>query len=158
MFENEDGKLPVYERFYLGGMNTIRGYEFAKISPIDPETGDRIGGDKMWYTNTEIIFPLLETQGLRGVVFFDTGQVLNDGQNWGDSDHIAKGTGLELRWLSPMGPLRIVWGFNLDPKGMNNRRFGISASAAPSDTHCPSTGISLIFLPVMPCLTGTVCS
>ncbi len=115
MFENENGKLPVYERFYLGGMNTVRGYEFAKISPIDPKTGDRIGGDKMWYTNTEITFPLLETQGLRGVLFFDMGQVLDDDQNWGNSDHIAKGTGLELRWLSPMGPLRIVWGYNIDP-------------------------------------------
>ncbi len=117
VFENEDDKLPVYERFYLGGMNTVRGYEFAKISPIDPESGDRIGGDKMWYTNTEITFPLLETQGLRGVLFFDAGQVLNDGQGWGDSDHISKGTGLELRWLSPMGPLRIVWGYNIDPTG-----------------------------------------
>ena len=66
VFENEPDKLPVYERFYLGGLNSVRGFEYADISPIDPVTGDKIGGDKMWYTNTEVIFPLLETQGLRG--------------------------------------------------------------------------------------------
>ena len=51
--------LPVYERFYLGGINTIRGFEYGKASPVDPETGERIGGDKMWYTNIEYVFPSL---------------------------------------------------------------------------------------------------
>jgi len=116
VFENETDKLPVYERFYLGGLNSIRGFEFGKVSPIDETTGDRIGGDKMWYTNTEIIFPLLETQGLRGVIFYDAGQVMNDDEDWGDAtDNIKNAVGLGIRWLSPMGPLRVVWGFNLDP-------------------------------------------
>ena len=87
----------------------------AKLVRKIQKRDDRIGGDKMWYTNTEITFPLLETQGLRGVVFYDMGQSLDNDQNWGDFDHISKGTGLEIRWLSPMGPLRIVWGYNLDP-------------------------------------------
>jgi outer membrane protein insertion porin family len=119
VFENEAGKLPVYERFYLGGLNSIRGFEFGKVSPTElNDLGgiDRIGGDKMWYTNTEIIFPLLETQGLRGVVFYDAGQVMNDDENWGEAtDNIKNAVGLGIRWLSPMGPLTVVWGFNLDP-------------------------------------------
>ncbi len=116
VFENETDKLPVYERFYLGGLNSVRGFKYAKISPIDEASGDRIGGDKMWYSNIEFIFPLLETQGLRGVFFFDSGQVLDDDQNWGDfTDSIKKAAGVGVRWLSPMGPLRLVWGFNLDP-------------------------------------------
>jgi len=116
IFENEPGKLPVYERFYLGGLNSVRGFEYAKISPIDPATGDRIGGDKMWYTNIEVIFPLLQTQGITGVVFFDSGQVLNDDEDfWQVNDSIKKSAGLGVRWLSPMGPLRVVWGYNLDP-------------------------------------------
>ncbi|EKD34025.1 MAG: Surface antigen (D15):Surface antigen variable number, partial [uncultured bacterium] len=70
----------------------------------------------MWYTNTEVVFPLLETQGLMGVVFLDAGQVLNDDEDWADaSDSLKKATGLEVRWLSPMGPLRLVWGYNLEP-------------------------------------------
>jgi outer membrane protein insertion porin family len=120
VFENENGKLPVYERFYLGGLNTIRGFEFGDVSPTElDENGEeeRIGGDKMWYTNLEIIFPLLETQGLNGVVFFDSGQVLDDNQDWFDfAESLKKTTGVEIRWLSPMGPLRVVWGYNLDPE------------------------------------------
>ncbi|MGW8192978.1 MAG: outer membrane protein assembly factor BamA [Desulforhopalus sp.] len=116
VFENESGKLPVYEKFYLGGLNTVRGFEYAKISPIDPLTLDRIGGDKMWYTNLEVIFPLLETQGLMGVVFYDAGRVYDNSEDWTDVNEGTKhSTGLEVRWLSPMGPLRIVWGYNLDP-------------------------------------------
>ena len=117
VFENQSNKLPVYERFYLGGLNSVRGFKYAKISPIDEATGDRIGGDKMWYTNTELVMPLLETQGVMGVVFFDTGQVLNDDEDWGQgTDSIKKSSGVEVRWLSPMGPLRLVWGYNLDAK------------------------------------------
>jgi len=116
VFENETGKLPVYERFFLGGLNSVRGFEYGKISPIDPETLERIGGDKMWYSNVEVIFPLLETQGLNGLVFYDAGQVLNDDENFGDvNNSIKNAVGLGIRWLSPMGPLSIVWGYNLDP-------------------------------------------
>lgn len=115
VWENETNMLPVYERFYLGGMNTIRGYEFAMVSPIDPISGERIGGDKMWYSNIEYIFPLLKEAGLNGVVFFDLGKNMPDDVDWTVSD-VNKATGLEIRWISPMGPLRLVWGYNLDPE------------------------------------------
>jgi outer membrane protein insertion porin family len=114
VWENETDKLPVYERFYLGGMSTIRGYEYGKVSPIDPQTGDRIGGDRMWYTNIEIVVPLLKEQGVFGVAFFDAGDSLADDQDW-TFNEVAKAVGLEIRWLSPVGPLRVVWGYNLDP-------------------------------------------
>ncbi len=114
VWENEPGKLPVYERFFLGGINTIRGFEYGKASPIDPATGNRIGGDKMWYTNVEYIFPLLTEAGVRGAVFFDAGKVTADEEDW-NLDSYNKSVGIELRWLSPMGPLRLVWGYNLDP-------------------------------------------
>ncbi len=114
-WENVTGKLPVYERFYLGGINTIRGFEYAYASPMDPVTGDRIGGDKMWYTNIEYVFPLIAGAGLRGVVFFDAGKVYADDEDWNIDDY-SKATGVELRWMSPMGPLRLVYGYNLDPQ------------------------------------------
>lgn len=113
VWENSTGKLPVYERFYLGGINTIRGFEYAKASPIDPATGDRIGGDKMWYTNIEYVFPLLSKAGLQGVVFFDAGKVYAAEEDWNINSY-NKATGVEVRWMSPMGPLRLVWGYNLD--------------------------------------------
>lgn len=115
IWENETNKLPVYERFYLGGMNSIRGFEYGKASPIDPITGERIGGDKMWYGNLEYIFPLMKEAGLNGVVFFDIGKNMAGDVDWTIEDY-NKATGLEVRWISPMGPLRLVWGYNLDPK------------------------------------------
>ncbi len=115
VFENETDKLPVYERFYLGGLNSMRGFDYGKISPIEPISGDRIGGDKMWYTNWEINFPIAESQGVLGVIFFDAGKVLDDDEDWSVSSY-RKSTGLGLNWLSPMGPLRVVWGYNLEPQ------------------------------------------
>ncbi len=114
VWENETNKLPVYERFYLGGMNSIRGFQYGKVSPTDIN-GVRIGGDKMWYGNLEYIFPLMKEAGLNGVVFFDVGKNMASDIDWTVSDY-NKATGLELRWISPMGPLRLVWGYNLDPK------------------------------------------
>lgn len=112
-FENETGKLPVYEHFYLGGMNSIRGFKSANISPIDPETGERIGGDKMWYANIAVMFPLLKDAGLQGEVFTDFGNVYAVEDSWDFSD-IKKSAGIGVLWMSPMGPLRLAWGYNLD--------------------------------------------
>lgn len=112
-FENEDDKLPVYEHFYLGGMNSIRGFESYSISPIDPETGEKIGGDKMWYANVSIIFPLLKDMGMQGEIFTDFGNVYGTEEDWDLSD-FKKSAGVGLLWLSPLGPLRIAWGYNLD--------------------------------------------
>ena len=117
-FENETGKLPVFERYFLGGINTVRGFKYAYISPTrldDSGTPQRVGGDKMWFTNTEILFPLVAKQGIQGLVFYDMGRVFDDNENWSLSDY-RKSTGLGINWYSPMGPLRIEWGYNLDPR------------------------------------------
>ncbi len=115
VFENEEDKLPVYERFYLGGLKSIRGFDYADISPVDPETGEKIGGDKMWFTNFEYVFPLLTENGVNGVVFYDMGNVYNDDEDWDFNDY-KHSVGLGIRWFSPMGPLRLEWGYNLDPE------------------------------------------
>jgi outer membrane protein insertion porin family len=120
-WENEAGKLPVYERYFLGGINTVRGFKYAYISPYayDNVTGQpqRIGGDKMWFTNTEFLFPLVPSQGVQGLVFYDMGRVFNNDENWSFSD-FRKSVGLGINWFSPLGPLRLVWGVNLDPQFM----------------------------------------
>lgn len=113
-FANSSHKLPVFEKFYLGGINTIRGFKAGNISPRDPVTGEKIGGGKMWYYNLEYIFPLIKDAGLRGVTFFDAGNVYDEDANWDFSD-IKKSVGFGFRWLSPMGPLRLEWGYNLSP-------------------------------------------
>ncbi|HUV59225.1 MAG TPA: outer membrane protein assembly factor BamA [Desulfatiglandales bacterium] len=109
------GELPVYEKFTLGGMNTVRGFRYGTISPIDPATGDRIGGEKMMVYNIEFRFPLQKEQGLMGVLFFDAGNVFTKDENYTFS-RIRSGAGVGIRWYSPVGPLRLEWGKNLDPK------------------------------------------
>jgi len=114
-FENKTGKLPVYEKYFLGGMNSIRGFKSYSISPIDPRTGDKIGGNKMWYGTVSLIFPLAKDMGLDGEIFHDFGNVYDVGQNWDFSDY-KKTAGVGLLWTSPLGPIRLAWGFNLDKK------------------------------------------
>ncbi len=124
----KDGKLPVFEKYYLGGINNIRGFSSGRISPQDPATKERIGGRKMWYTNTEWIFPLVADAGLKGVVFFDAGNVYDNG--W-EMDKIKKSVGGGFRWISPMGPLRLEWGYVIDPDPddeTNNWDFSIGGS------------------------------
>ncbi len=110
-FENEDDKLPVYEHFFLGGMNSIRGFESASISPLDD--GDKIGGDKMWYGTVSIIFPLIKDMGMDGEIFHDFGNVYAVDEDW-DFGTYKKTAGVGLLWSSPLGPIRLAWGFNLD--------------------------------------------
>ncbi len=115
VLEDETGKLPVYEKFYLGGLSTMRGFEYGEISPEDPETKEAIGGENMAYINIEYIFPLVKDVGLTGLVFYDTGFVHEEADDW-DLQELRKSVGFGFRWLSPMGPLRLEWGLNIDPQ------------------------------------------
>jgi outer membrane protein insertion porin family len=109
------GELPVYEKFFLGGMNTVRGFDYHSISPVDPVTGDRIGGEKMMVYNTEFRFPLLKEQGVVGVLFFDAGNVFTKEESLTFSG-IRMSAGAGIRWYSPVGPLRLEWAYNLDQR------------------------------------------
>jgi len=116
-WENESGKLPDYEKFYLGGINTIRGFKTRSIAvkETDPVSGIvyEIGGNIMWFTNLEYHFPLVKAGGLRGLVFYDAGNVYES--EW-DFNDIKQSVGAGLRWLSPMGPMRLEWGYVIDPE------------------------------------------
>jgi outer membrane protein insertion porin family len=103
-------KLPLYENFYVGGLYTVRGLGLGDAGPKDPNTGDAIGGSTELVFNTEYIFPLYPEMKLKGVVFFDAGKAYEDFQNFGSLRYT---TGLGFRWLSPMGPIRLEWGYNV---------------------------------------------
>jgi len=117
VWDNEDGALPDYEKFYLGGINTIRGFKTRSIAVTvtDPETGEefKVGGQIMWFTNLEYHFPLVKAGGLRGLVFYDAGNVYDNDWNF---DEIKQSVGVGLRWLSPMGPMRLEWGYVINPQ------------------------------------------
>ncbi len=113
MQQREGGKLPVYQKYHLGGINTIRGYDYESISPADPATGDKIGGEKMMIYNFEFRFPLLKEQGVLGVLFFDTGNAYTKDETWAFSD-MARSVGAGVRWYSPLGPIRLEYGYILN--------------------------------------------
>jgi outer membrane protein insertion porin family len=114
--EGFDGRItPIYERFFVGGINSVRGFESRSIGPKDIN-GDPIGGNRELVFNNEIIVPLSPEEGLNLVVFFDAGNTWLKEQNIDITD-LRTGAGLGIRWLSPMGPFRLEWGWNLKPRG-----------------------------------------
>ncbi len=113
--------LPLYERFYVGGIYTIRGLGFGEAGPKDVNTGDPIGGTEELIFNTEYIFPIISDIRLKGVVFADAG---NSYESFKKFSSLRYTTGLGVRWISPMGPIRLEWGYNLAKKpGEKSSRF-----------------------------------
>ena len=109
----EGREAPIYERYFLGGINSIRGFETRAVGPKDLATGDLIGGNTMFVANAEYLFPLFPEQNIRGLVFFDLGNAYKGRIDFSD---VRTSAGTGIRWFSPLGPLRLELGFNLDPQ------------------------------------------
>jgi outer membrane protein insertion porin family len=109
-------KLPDYEKFYMGGIGSLRGFEREDLAPRDAD-GASVGGDGFVQFNFELVFPLLKDLGVHGLVFFDTGKVYKerDDIEFNPAD-LRQSAGGGIRWLSPMGPLDIEYGYILDQK------------------------------------------
>ncbi|MEA3465290.1 MAG: outer membrane protein assembly factor BamA [Thermodesulfobacteriota bacterium] len=139
-----DEEIPIDERFYLGGLNTVRGFDNREVGPwewareyqrtaegyyvINPDGSyatvastterDFIGGVKEAFFNFELTFPLLKDAGLKGLLFFDVGNSWDQGEEY--FSKMRYSTGVGIRWNSPLGPLRLEWGYNLDPEEWEN--------------------------------------
>ena len=110
-----DKPVPLFERFFLGGPNSIRSFKAQEVSPRD-SSGTRIGGNIQLLGNIEYTIPVFF--GIRAAFFLDAGNVwgpdISGGQKFDPTDlHYAGGAG--LRWVSPFGPIRIDYGVNLNP-------------------------------------------
>jgi outer membrane protein insertion porin family len=111
----------------MGGIGSLRGFEAYGVTLRDPVTGDIIGGDKMVRASLDLFFPIpyMKTEGFRGVIFLDAGTL------WGSIDttvgaesisyredfsasKIRSSTGIGIEWISPVGPLGLVWGFPIN--------------------------------------------
>ncbi len=111
----KDGvKIPIDERFRLGGINSVRGFDYGEISPLDSD-GLPYGGSSYYQVNAEFIFPIKQDIKLKGVVFLDMGLALAEDQSWfAEMPRFSAGAG--LRWITPMGPFRVEWGYKLNRK------------------------------------------
>ncbi len=98
------GYLPINEKFYLGGISTIRGYKSSSITPRD-HNGVRIGGKYTFSNSAEISYGLFETVQMRLTLFYDYGMVgqrsLNEIQR--------SSAGVSLEWISPIGPINFIF-------------------------------------------------
>ncbi len=129
--------VPIFERFYSGGPNSVRGFNRLTLSPtepvgqtLSPDASLRIfpiGGHKELIMNFEIEFPLVNAVGVRGVLFADAGNSLAQDSPYtlrldflspDESNVLRSSVGFGFRWRSPIGPLRFEWGYPLDPRGI----------------------------------------
>ena len=110
--------LPDYEKFYGVGIDGLRGFERDDLSPRDKD-GNTVGGNKFVQFNAEIRFPLVKEAGVYGLTFFDTGAIKKEGDDI-KLDDLRESAGLGVRWLSPMGPISLDYGWILDPKSTDN--------------------------------------
>ena len=106
------GDLPLSERFFLGGDRSVRGYAYKGIGPQD-DAGNPLGGNGFAQGNLELRFSLYKK--LRGVLFFDAGELWADQAGLPPSG-IKTSAGTGLRYETLVGPIRLDWGYKLDPE------------------------------------------
>lgn len=107
-FAADTGYLPIAERFYMGGLGSVRGYESYSISPsiVESDGTERlIGGTQTFSNNIELSLPLVPKAKMRMVLFVDWGLI------GGDSlDEFSRGGyGVGLEWFSPVGPVQLMF-------------------------------------------------
>jgi outer membrane protein insertion porin family len=123
--------LPAFERYYMGGPKSLRGYTIKNIGPKD-SAGNPLGGNQSLLLNLELQYPF--TKGLRGFLFYDRGQLYGGGDDtsttaktW-DLAKMRDSVGAGVRFLSPFGPVGFAYGVKLDKAtGEESGEFHFSA-------------------------------
>ena len=106
--------LVVEERFFLGGPNTLRGFRYRRVGPRRPtDTGGYviIGGVQQVLASLDFVVPLSKTVGLKAVAFFDIGNSFDKDEFSLNPSNLRKDAGFGLRWISPLGPMKLDVGF-----------------------------------------------
>ena len=104
----DNGYIPLAEKFYMGGIGSVRGYESYSLSPTiidDSGVVRRIGGEKTFSNSLELSMPLIPKAKMRIVTFVDWGFI-------GDEDitEISRGGyGAGIEWFSPVGPIQLMF-------------------------------------------------
>lgn len=113
----DSDRVPIFDRLFTGGSNTIRGFRYRDVGPKD-EDGVPIGGGTMAYGNAELTFPVIER--IRGAFFVDGGFANEGAWNY-EMDNFSVGAGFGVRLNLPIGPLRLDYGFPLVSDEFNDR-------------------------------------
>lgn len=119
--------IPFIHRYRAGGINSVRGFQWFSLGPTirgvgsdDPASIDSsipVGGTQTWINNIELESPIVRSAGISLAAFFDAGNAFGD--PWGNGGinpfKLRFAVGGEVRWLSPIGPLRFAYGVPLRP-------------------------------------------
>ena len=127
-------KLPVFERYFMGGPTSLRGFTMQNVGPKS-SSGNPIGGSQSLIVNLEAQYPF--TRSFRGFMFYDRGNVYGSGANTSmtaenfDLGEMRSSLGAGIRFISPFGPLGFAYGFKLDKQtGEKAAEFHFSAGSA----------------------------
>ena len=129
IYGHDSTGVPLFERFFVGGPLTVRGFERNTLSPTlsiinggaPYGTSYRInqGGTEQFLLNAEVEYPIFQQVGIRGVFFFDGGNAYQIDDNLQTKlNSLRYAWGFGVRWFSPMGPLRFEWGFPFAPRDL----------------------------------------
>jgi outer membrane protein insertion porin family len=126
--------LPAFERFFMGGANSLRGFNIRDVGPQNA-TGDPIGGSQSLLFNFELQYPF--SKSFRGFAFYDRGNTYGTGTNLSttaktiDFAEMRHSVGVGLRFLSPFGPVGFAYGVKLDQQsGEDLAEFHFTAGSA----------------------------
>jgi translocation and assembly module TamA len=104
---SDPSKLSPSLRFYAGGDNSVRGYDYESISPVD-DAGNKTGGQYLATSSLEYQYRL--TGNWWAATFVDVGDAFDDDPEW------KRGAGFGIRWVSPVGPVKFDYAKGLDNK------------------------------------------
>jgi outer membrane protein assembly factor BamA len=118
-----DQALPLPERFFGGGGNSMRGFPDNQAGPRDPLTGFPIGGNALFFHSTELRFPLIGNN-IDGVLFHDCGNIFSTlgkmsfrvtQKNLADFNYMVHAVGFGVRYRTPIGPIRVDLAYSINP-------------------------------------------
>jgi len=128
----KSSELPFFERFYSGGIGTVRGFDYNSLGPKD-SNGDSKGGTLGVNARAELLFPVPfaeDVDGLRMSAFVDAGNVFEDFDTF-DTNELRYSAGLSATWMSPIGPFTLSYAKPLNAKEGDSEQqlqFSIGAS------------------------------
>ncbi|MGB2599144.1 MAG: outer membrane protein assembly factor BamA [Candidatus Omnitrophota bacterium] len=117
----DSDEVPIYERFFAGGGTSIRGYNERAVGPRDRGTNTALGGEAMAVGNAEVTFPIFKKL-VKGAVFYDVGNVWKRAEDMFTTGY-KQGAGIGVRVKTPIGPVKLDWGYPLN-KNYDDKREG----------------------------------